>query len=252
MTSGLHTAADPAFGTPPLKAVFAGAHAWCGEKLRPAAELEDALPLEDFLSGDGFAEVIARFAAARGDADRRVAASFWSLYYFSALAIPFIVAARAGIAVPVSMRDMTISLDPEGLPSAFGLSGDCDWREETGAVEIVGALVEAHLARAVSIMRARAGISEKLLWNNAAVYIDHAISATDPDPAMEAGAWAAESLFNCPHFANGNRNPFLGCLRQEREGGTIYCRRKLCCLRYRLPGIAGCGELCALPELRKS
>lgn len=242
---------ETAFRPRSLRAVFSGEHAWCGEKMRLSADLDGAVPLCDFLAGDGFDRVLDRFAEAQGGVDRRAAASFWSLYYFSALAIPYVVARRGETALPVDLDAMTIALAEDGLPRAFGLPHEGDWRETGGLVDCVTPLVQGHLARVVALFKEKAGISAKLAWNNAAVYIDYAFNATDLSPPEGDDHWPARPLFECPHLADGSRNPFHGCLRHETEDGQTHCRRKVCCLRYRLPGVPGCGELCALPELRK-
>jgi ferric iron reductase protein FhuF len=103
----------------------------------------------------------------------------------------------------------------------------------------------------VGLLKQRAGISTKLAWNNAAVYIDYAFNTTDRSPLEGDDPWPSRPLFDRPRLADGSRNPFHACLRHEFEAGVSHCRRKVCCLRYMLPGIPGCGELCALPELRK-
>ncbi|MCF3642790.1 siderophore-iron reductase FhuF [Rhizobium sp. TRM95111] len=214
-------------------------------------DLDGAMPLGAFFEGDGFLATIDRFAAAQGGADRRAAASFWSLYYFSALAIPYIVARRAETALPVDLDAMTVALADDGLPRAFGLPHDGDWSESGNLLTVVTPLVERHLARVVALMKARAGISAKLAWNNAAVYIDYAFNATESAAQPGGGFWPSRDLFECPKLADGSHNPFHGCLRHDVEDGETLCRRKVCCLRYMLPGIPSCGELCALPEQRK-
>ena len=234
-----------------LKAVFAGEHAWCGEKMMLSSNLDDAVPLADFLTGDGLAETLDRYAAQHGNADRRAAASFWSLYYFSALAIPYVVARRAETTLPIAIDRMTIALGDDGLPRAFGLPHEGDWGDDGDIVDFATPLVEEHLARVVAVLKERTGISTRLAWNNAAVYIDYAFNATDRAPIAGEDHWPARPLFDRPLLAHGSPNPFHGCLRHELEAGVTHCRRKVCCLRYKLPGIPGCGELCALPELRK-
>jgi ferric iron reductase protein FhuF len=237
---------------PSLRAVFTGEHAWCGEKMMLSSDLEDAMPLGEFLAGDGFGETLDRYAASHGNADRRAAASFWSLYYFSALTIPYVVARRAEMTLPVAFDEMTIAIGEDGLPRAFGLPHEGDWSGGDSLVDFVTPLVDCHLSRAVGLLKERSGIAPKLAWNNAAVYIDYAFNTTDRSPAEgDDDHWPSRPLFDCPLLANGSRNPFHGCLRHELAEGTTHCRRKVCCLRYMLPGIPGCGELCALPELRK-
>lgn len=250
-TFGAETAFDP----PGLQSVFSGEHAWCGEKMMVSAALADAVPLSDFFSSGALRTALDRYGAAHKGGDRRAVASMWSLYYFSALAIPFIVARRADRLLPVALDTMSLALGEDGLPRAFGLRDDGVWSEE-GAEhldEAVVPLVRDHLAPAIERLSAATGMAPKLAWNNAAIYLDYAFNATAR--AADASAWPSRSLFETDRLADGGPNPFKGCLRREAETsgpdqGQLVCRRKVCCLRYLLPGIPSCGALCALPAQR--
>lgn len=244
---------NTAFGASSLKAVFAGEHAWCGEKMMLSSELEDGVPLSEFFSSGGFSAALDTYAAAHGSPDRRAVASMWSLYYFSMLTIPYVVARRADHILPVAPGDMTIALAEDGLPRALGLAREGDWSEGKGTdlLSFVMPLVSQHLAEIVAQLKALGGIAPKLAWNNAAVYIDYAFNATERERPADGDAWASRSLFSQTHLPDGTTNPFLGCLRHEADGEETVCRRKICCLRYLLPGIPSCGELCALPAQRK-
>ena len=253
MTVAVNQEDEAAFGPVGLKAVFAGEHAWCGEKMMLSAELDDAVPLTDFFGSGGFSAALDAYAAAHGGTDRRAVASMWSLYYFSILTIPYIVARRADCALPIAMQSMTIALAEDGLPRALGLARGGDWSEgqNDDLLAFVVPLVTQHISEVVAQLKAQGGIAPKLAWNNAAVYIDYAFNATDRERPAHGDAWASRPLFSQPQLPDGSPNPFLGCLRHEVEGGETVCRRKVCCLRYLLPGIPSCGELCALPNQRK-
>ena len=217
-----------------------------------SAELEGAIPLADFFGSGGFCAALDTYAAAHAGADRRAVASMWSLYYFSILTIPYIVARRADCALPIAVHDMTIALAEDGLPRALGLAGEGDWSDgNDDLLSFVVPLVSQHIPEIISQLKAKGGIAPKLAWNNAAVYIDYAFNATERERPADAYAWAARPLFTEPRLPDGSLNPFLGCLRHEIEGEQTVCRRKVCCLRYLLPGIPSCGELCALPAQRK-
>ncbi|CZT35668.1 siderophore-iron reductase FhuF [Rhizobium sp. 9140] len=242
---------NDAFRPPELKSVFTGEHAWCGEKMMLSRDLEGALPLAGFFSSPAFTEALDRYAQTHGGSDQRAVASMWSLYYFAGLTIPFIVARRADYVLPVDLSSMTIALAEDGLPRAFGLETEGDWSEADaadGADGYVVPLVHRHLAAVIAAMKAAAGLAPKLAWNNAAVYIDYAFNATAPTSGSDA--WASRALFEQPVLADGTANPFRGCLRHEPVGDETVCRRKVCCLRYLLPGIPSCGALCALPSQR--
>ncbi len=255
---------ETVFGPQGLRAVFSGEHAWCGEKMMLSSDLDHAMPIRDFFESGTFATGLDTYAQTHG-VDRRAVASYWSLYYFSALSIPYIVARRADLALPIAVDDMTIALADDGLPRAFGLPRTGDWCEDDTPLELVRPLVSTHLGEVVAHLKRFGGMAPKLGWNNAAVYIDYAINATEPvsrtaSPATdEAGGdaqrapdeWTARALFEEKTFADGSPNPFHGSLRHELAEGQVQCRRKVCCLRYLLPGIPSCGELCALPDQRK-
>ncbi|OLP61255.1 siderophore-iron reductase FhuF [Xaviernesmea oryzae] len=246
------------FGPQPLVTLFTGEHAWCAEKIRETRDMPDAQPLGTFFRSGGFAAALDRMALGRGGADRRALASFWSLYYFAALTIPYLVARRANQALPVALDAMTLTTDEEGLPRAFGLAdaGAISDVETDDLPTLVTPLVTAHLREAVALMQEHGKLAPKLAWNNAAVYIDYAFNATALTARNESvdgqDHWAASDLFHVGTLADGSVNPFRGCLRHEQgPEGTPLCRRRVCCMRYLLPGVASCGELCALPEQRQ-
>lgn len=242
-----------AFGPSSLKTVFAGEHAWCGEKMMLSGELEDATTLTDFFASDAFSRALDTYAIAKEGADRRAVASMWSLYYFSALTIPYIVARRFHQELSIDMNAMSIALGEDGLPRAFGLANEGAWSQSSDddLLSFVAPLVRDHLTPIVQQLKSQCGIAPRLAWNNAAVYIDYAFNATAQGKPSEAGNWASRALFEEQFLPDGTLNPFRGCLRHETDGEQTICRRKVCCLRYLLPGIPSCGELCALPEQRK-
>jgi len=234
-----------------LSGAFLGEHAWCADKLLLCDDLYDGVPLPAFFRDGGFSRSIDRYADVSGGKDRRAVVSMWSLYYFSGLSIPYLIARRlGGQLLPVDFQEMTIAVSDDGLPRAFGVphyGRQEDERDDDDCFEAVGPLLEAHLATAVALLKEQ-GISAKLCWNNAAVYIDYALRITK--------AKSEPGLNDLPLFVRGclpggGVNPFSGCIRHVEEAGEQVSRRKVCCLRYMLPGVASCGQLCALPEQRR-
>jgi ferric iron reductase protein FhuF len=233
-----------------LSAAFAGPHAWCNEKMMLSANLSDGISLPEFFASGAFDRTLSHYAEASGGTDRRAVASMWSLYYFSALTIPYVVARVLDHqALPADFDQMTVALSDDGLPRAFGVATAGQWRDDDGRdiFALIGSLMDEHLAKVVPHLKAAGGISPRLAWNNAAVYIDYALRTAGTDPMSDQ----ADAVVGCRLMPNGAPNPFFDCLRQEEEDGTRVCRRKICCLRYLLPGIPSCGSLCALPSQRK-
>jgi ferric iron reductase protein FhuF len=214
-------------------------------------ELEGGIPLPEFFANGGFERSINRYAEVSKGKDRRAVVSMWSLYYFAGLTIPYILARRlAGQLLPVAFEEMSIALHDDGLPRAFGVHhrGSIGEAGEADDFGTVGPLLDSHLAEVVSRLKV-CGIAPKLCWNNAAVYIDYTLRLTEPDSV--AGRPAPDlPLFVRGCLPNGGPNPFCGSVRQVEDGGEMIQRRKICCLRYMLPGVPSCGNRCALPSQR--
>lgn len=234
-----------------LATVFPGEHAWCTEKLRLSDELADAVPLPTFFREDAFSRAIERYAAVSGGSDRRAVISMWSLYYFAALSIPHLIARRIGLRfLPIAFDEMTIALNDNGLPRAFGIphgGWEEDGPDQGDCFDAIAPLLDRHLVDVVDILK-RYGISGKLCWNNAAVYINYVLRLTGMSP--EHGQQDLP-LFVRGCLPSGGVNPLSGCIRHVEEDGECISRRKVCCLRYMLPGVPSCGRLCALPEQRR-
>ncbi|WP_018898165.1 siderophore-iron reductase FhuF [Rhizobium sp. 2MFCol3.1] len=233
-----------------LSHAFSGDHAWCREKMMLADELAGGVALATFFKDGGFERAIDRYTEVTKGTDRRAVVSMWSLYYFAGISIPYLLAHRlAGQVLPVAFDEMTIALTEDGLPRAFGVSHRGMIGEETSGDEfsVVGPLMSGHLNMAVERLK-RCGLSAKLLWNNAAVYIDYTLRLTD----SEGGGRSAPDLplFVRGCLPDGGPNPLCGSVKRVEEDGQMIQRRKLCCLRYMLPGVASCGSRCALPSQR--
>ncbi|MBW9112315.1 siderophore-iron reductase FhuF [Rhizobium cauense] len=246
MGSAQHHVADPGGSASILSAAFAGEHAWCSEKMALSADLPDGVPLPLFFSNGGFKQAIDHYAETCGNSDRRAVVSMWSLYYFSTLSIPYVLARRlAAQELPVAFDGMTIALQENGLPRAFGVPHRGRHAEggDGEGFEAIGPLLEGHLPDAIRKLTA-SGISAKLCWNNAAVYLDYVLRLTQQPEGPDLPVFVRGCL------PDGGVNPLCGSVRYVEEGGECVARRKICCLRYMLPGVASCGKLCALPSQR--
>ncbi|MCA1439665.1 siderophore-iron reductase FhuF [Ensifer sp. IC4062] len=233
-----------------LSSAFAGPHAWCNEKMMLAEDLSDGIPLTTFFASGAFERALSTYAGTSNGSDRRAVASMWSLYYFSCLTIPYVIARVLDHqALPIAFDAMTVAVSADGLPRAFGVATPGDWREdsEQEIFSVLTPLMEEHLGKVVGHLKAVGGISPKLAWNNAAVHIDYALRTAGTEPLNHQ----ADAMVDCRLMPNGAPNPFFDCLRHDEEDGAPVCRRKICCLRYLLPGIPSCGSLCALPSQRK-
>lgn len=205
------------------------------------------------LTGDeAFSRLIDRYAVRYGAADRRAVVSMWTMYYFSSLMIGAAVSwLELRRVLPLRLDRLSLAVDVKsGEPRAFVLS---DWgREDEGAHihEAFHEVIREHAEPLIDAIAMHAGVSRKLIWSNAAGYLGWIVGEvgrlTDPALTVEGRA-----LLDEPFWPDGWKNPIHGMIRQEcGEDGIAVDRRRVCCLRYALPGIAGCGMVCPLPQGR--
>ena len=171
--------------------------------------------------------------------DRRILVSYWSQFYLAALATPALTAlVRLGRPLPLAFDTLSLERDAAGRPCRFRLPAAGSGCTACPAPGLAG-LVEAHLRPFVELCHERCGIAPRILWGNAAVILDYV--------ARELGDGEAAA---CDDVAAGlgwragpacSKSP----LAQALCPGASGCRRRrVCCLRHRLPGVPSCGALC--------
>lgn len=199
-----------------------------------------------------FARVIDRYAGQYPGADRRAVVSMWSMYYFSTLMISGAVSGLVlGMNIPAAIDRLKLVSDGEtGAPAAFLLPGG-GWHLETaGNPEMaMEAVLRDHAAPLVRAIARHGGVSERLLWNNASAYLSWIVGEI---ATFKGGMGAAcgACLMENECWSDGRRNPLFGTIRLCEKNGNCFSCRKVCCLRYALPGVCGCGDLCPLPQGR--
>lgn len=110
-------------------------------------------------------------------------------------------------------------------------------------------LFEGHVAPLIERFSGHFGVSPRLLWTNAAAIFEWALhqvattSEANPDALDEGFALLAARI-----DTQGRRSLMADAVRYPLLDGEPTRQRKLCCLRYLLPGVAYCGSLCPLPE----
>lgn len=204
----------------------------------------------DLMERDVFDDVIALYAGRYPGADRRAVISMWSMYYFSTLMISGAVSGLVlGMNIPAAIDRLKLVSDGEtGAPAGFLLPGG-GWHLETaGDPELaMEAVLREHAAPLVGAIARNGGVSERLLWNNASAYLSWIVGEI---AAFKGGGACGSCLMDNECWSDGRRNPLFGTIKLcERDGNCFSCR-KVCCLRYALPGVCGCGDLCPLPQGR--
>lgn len=214
-----------------------------GAGARPLASLRDPAVFDATLSAFG-----AGFGAAFAGADPRAVVSYWSQFYLAALATPALTAlVRLGRPLPLAFETTSLELDPAGRPARLLVDAGTTCAD-AGPPGLAG-LVEAHLGPFVDLCRARCGIAPRVLWGNAAVIFDHVARELGGDaPACDEVATCL-GWRGAPTCARSRQGGPLGNpLAQALCPGATGCRRRVCCLRRRLPGVPSCGPLCPLED----
>lgn len=181
-----------------------------------------------------FDAVLDAFAARFHDPDRAALVSFWSLYYLAPLIVPSTAA--------LLCRDRILPVGFEELGLATSETGIAAFLLPHGAPRTAGAcrfetLVDGHLAPFAALCASRTGLSPRIVWANAAAILDWALGELEGvDTVAEARAEARALLDG---GAGACRLAYR--LRRDAQGA---CVRRVCCLRYRLPGVPDCGALC--------
>jgi ferric iron reductase protein FhuF len=209
-----------------------------------------AVRLNDLLDSACFDREIDPYQRRFPGVDRRALVSLWSLSYLSMVGIGVMVAGVVyNVRLPLALSELSVLHDQDGRPSALVLPHAGLRSERPVGADMLQALVFEHCAPLVDAIARGQKVSKRMLWTNLAVYLDWILREIGAHIGAEAVAESMAAL-QAPHFSNGMINPLHGLLRPENGSGEP--RRKVCCLRYCVPGVGGCGGVCPLPEGRAS
>lgn len=199
-----------------------------------------ARPVASLCDRAAFDAVMDRFAAPYGLADRRALVSLWTQYYLPALIIPALTAfVCLGRPLPLAFERVGVELDAGGCPVRFLLPDgvDCDRQP------CLSGLIEGHLHPFVAMCHRHCGLSRRVLWGNVGVIVDHALRELGAGGAPVPWALAEAGAYLGWHTGRpSGRSPLAHTFRAA--GPHDERRRRVCCIRYRLPGVAPCGTLC--------
>ena len=212
----------------------------------------DTIACRSLCAPGHFETVINRYAARFPGTDRRAAVSVWTMYYFSHLVVsPLVFWLADGRILELGRDNLTARVDRETvLPAGFVLH-DAGKRDHSASVfDVMEDAIFGHATPLIETISAQAGVSPKLLWSNVAVYADWVIR--ELGAAMPERRDAALALLDSKTWPDGTSNPLCGWIRRETApDGTCFSQRRICCLRYILPGVPGCGMICPIPAGRE-
>lgn len=205
------------------------------------------VPAADLLAPDRLGPLRARHRAHHPDATPAAVLSLWSMAYFATLAIPGAALAVAGAAPRLGLREVAVLPGDDGTVQAVRLDlGAADPSPEAALAR----LVDDHLAPVVAALAAEGIVAPRLLWTNAAHYLDWTLREACRHLALpDDRAAALVATVEAPRRPDGTPNPLAGCIRYRPATPHPVRRRKVCCLRTLVPGAKTCGSLCPLPEV---
>jgi ferric iron reductase protein FhuF len=202
----------------------------------------------DLLERPVVEELMARFAATHPGGDRRALVSMWTHWHFGALIIPTTAAVLLlDRRLPVDLDSVRIALEEDGRTEAVIVADDGRARRAGGSGRFSG-LFEGHIEPLVDHFAAHFRVSPRLLWTNAATIFDWVLQqAAAFDGVRQDALDEGHAVLEGKIDGRGRPNPMFGAMQWREQDGQTIRRRKVCCLRYLLPGMADCGTLCPLP-----
>lgn len=229
---------------PSFTSRFPEALAWYRDKLVLPSGGREVVSGRDLLAGAAD-RLMARFAMLYPDSDRRALVSMWSQWHFGALVIP------ATAAILLCDRDLPLELDQVAIvPQDVGLTSAIVIPDEGGPrvdrSDPFARLFDGHVAPLIANFAAQFRVSPRLLWANAAAIFEWTLQQLPAELVDAQALAAARRRLERPLEPDGRRNPMFEAVRYPVEQGEPVRRRKLCCLRYLLAGVADCGSLCPL------
>lgn len=200
-------------------------------RLSYGTECRLVVPSAQLLSGDALKIYVTRFAGRFDIEPNRYLVSLWSQKYFGTVIIPFIALAMiGGRALKADIDSAVVVLDSDGEPVAVRLPSAFATESGENAASL---LTSTHLAPMIEALAGWSGLSRKVFWANAAHYLEWIMGRLSGQATR-------------PQLPS----PMTDAIRYVEEDGKRVRRRKVCCLRDRVPGVESCGSLCPERKMR--
>lgn len=237
---------------PSLAPCFAGNLHWYRDTLVLPGTHERVIAGRSLLEPGIAEDLMARFEVGYHGADRHALVSMWTQWHFGVVVIPATAAALLlDRDLPVDLDAIAIVPHEEGRTAALVIPHDGS-PSGGGTRERFSGLFSGHVEPLIHDFAARFDVSRRLLWTNAAAIFEWTLrQVEETGMACPAAVEEGRALLHRRNDGNGRPNPLCGAVRYPLEQGRPVRRRKICCLRYLLPGVEDCGSLCPLPQMRR-
>ncbi len=195
------------------------------DKLSHGPEIRRVVPSVQLLEAEAFSCLMENYARRFGVKPDGYLISRWSQKYLATVVIPVVaLSVIGGKAVHAGIEKTAIVVDDDGEPVALCLPATFTTEEADQAASL---LISSHLTPLIEALARHSGLSRKVFWGNAAHYLEWIVRQLP----------GKNPVFNLPA-------PMTDAIRYIEEDGLRVRRRKVCCLRDRIPGIEDCGSLC--------
>ncbi|WP_197408110.1 MULTISPECIES: siderophore-iron reductase FhuF [unclassified Guyparkeria] len=187
-----------------------------------------------------------RFATVYPGGDRRAVASMWSKWLFNAV-LPSLVGLLLadGRACAADDSSLGVVLDEAGYPERFWIRDQGDITAPVSMASGFEALLRDRLAPVIEALASVSGASRNVFWSNAGNSVEYLVGEMARHPAITpATLQQAYAFFETRRFADGQRNPLFRPVRYHSPDGdgAVERRRRVCCIRYLLPGTSYCAN----------
>ncbi|WP_061241520.1 siderophore-iron reductase FhuF [Ectopseudomonas composti] len=227
-----------------LAPLFSGPLAAYGENLQLASDQQQVVSGSQLFQPDYFAEFIRELAARHGSDDLLALTSIWSKWYFCFLAPTVAANLLLQRELPIALSDVGVALSAEGKPLGLRLPHDGSCLPPCSPFERFSTLIQGHLEPVIEVMASVSKASPRLFWSNAGNLFEFATTQIELHPLATAGCSApARAVLESRLRPDGRRNPLFAPVYYKDVGASEPQRlRRICCIRYRLPGIDYCSS----------
>ncbi|GFM84840.1 siderophore-iron reductase FhuF [Pseudomonas cichorii] len=238
---------------PSLAPLFTGPLADYGEKLQLRSLPRADVPGDLFFEHEHFSAFVDGLLLRYKTDERLALVSLWSKWYFSTFMAPVMATSLLQqCELPLALADTGLQLGDDSRPKALHLAHAGNPLPPCSAFERFHGLIDGHLTPVIEALVSVTRASPRLFWSNAGNTFEFVTSRLDLHPLASPQSTApAREILTARLRPDGRRNPLFAPVRYHDTGENEPLRlRRICCIRYRLPGVGYCSS-CPLDECRQ-
>ncbi|MGO1691582.1 MAG: siderophore-iron reductase FhuF [Marinobacter sp.] len=207
----------------------------------------EGIPATDLVSEEGLRRLLCEYQKSHSGDDQRALISLWSKHYFAKLIVPVAAANLiAGHELPVALDKIEVIMGEGGVPAAFRLphGGQSFQVTPENPFERFRELMDNNFSPLIDGWCDHIKISRRVLWSNAATYFERLVRSLEAGGVPHQTLADGRQLIELNKRPSGHLNPMANPVRYVERGETCepLRQRRLCCIRYRLPGLPLCGN----------